>query len=170
MAAPAQNNHGIKASPWIPNITDNIYQEFLTTIDTAISSHDFSDIEKTVKNYNALFDVAPNHLEHLQKQGSFYSVLCKHVSQAQYDSVVSFLDALQEHENSECFISDDIFLCHVACLLAIDAAGWHDKCAGMIQDRILKSPDLHQHFDTLMLSDHRYTEFYRPIAGLFSAV
>ncbi|MBS0605664.1 MAG: hypothetical protein AB7H48_07815 [Parachlamydiales bacterium] len=37
----------------------------------------------------------------------------------------------------------------------------------LVQDRILRSPDLYQHFDMLMLSDPGHTEFYRPIAQFF---
>ena len=167
MAAPTNKIYSLRPSPATTCITNQIYQDFIEQIDEAISSSDFSSAEKAVRNHADLIKLGPNHLEYLQKQGSFYSVLIKYVSEAQYDMIVTFLSELQQQPNSELFMTDEIFLCYIACLLSIDAAGYQDKCADMIQDRLLKSPDLYQHFDTLMLSDHQLTEFYRPIAPFF---
>ncbi|MBS0652706.1 MAG: hypothetical protein JSR39_04175, partial [Verrucomicrobia bacterium] len=106
-------------------------------------------------------------LKTYQNNGGFYPVLMKFVSQHLYETVIMFLEDLEKMPNGELFISDEIFLCRVACQYTIDPNGWFDKCLGMVQDRILRSPDLDQHFDALMLSDPGYTEFYRPLAQFF---
>ena len=166
MAAPA-GLHKIGPSPALESITDTMYQNFNLLIDKAISTRNSSHLDKPMEDYVKLMEVAPNHLENLVKQGSFYSVLTKYVSQGQYDSVVEFMREFIDKPNSEVFITDEVFLCFAACQLAIDPLVYHDICAQLIQETLKECPDLYQRFDTLMLSDPGFTEFYRPLGQFF---
>ena len=145
-----------------------MHQDINANIDKALTSRDFSVAKNAFEYFGDFTELQEIHsapfLKTYQNSGGFYHVLMKFVSQHLYETVVMFLKELQKMPNGELFISDEIFLCGVACQYTIDPNGWFDKCLGLVQDRILRSPDLYQHFDTLMLCDPEYTEFYRPIA------
>ncbi len=166
MAAPS-GIHRLGPSPAMESFTDTMYQNFNLQIDKAISTRNSSHLDKPMEDYVKLMEVAPNHLEDLVEKGSFYSVLTKYVSQGQYDSVVEFMREFIEKPNSEVFITDEVLLCFAACQLAIDPLAYHDICAQLIQGTLQEYPELYQRFDTLMLSDPGFTEFYRPLAQFF---
>lgn len=157
----------LRPSPAFESITDLLYQNFNLQIEKAISTSNFSGLEAQINDYITIMEKAPHHLENLVEQGSFYPVLIKYVSLGQYESIAKFIEEFMNMPNSDLFITYDIVLCCLACRLAIDPHGSDDVCNQAIQDCLLDYPGLYQHFEKLMLSDSRYTEFYRPLGQFF---
>lgn len=170
--SPLAASFPVSASQASSSISDMMHHDINTNIDRALSSRDFSVAKNALEYFGKFTELQEVHsapfLKTYQNKGGFYSVLMKFVSQHLYETVIMFLEELQKMPNGELFISDEIFLCWVACQYTIDPHGWFDKCRGLVQDRIMRSPDLYQHFDALMLSDHDYTEFYRSLTKFFN--